>query len=427
MPTVSGLKPPSFVYRLLSPVLFLFWLIHAVIHAYQTKTWRYIPQRLGFIPKPVKNSLWLHASSVGEVNLIQPLCERLISKGHLLTITTFTATGLQRAEELFSSTACISALPIDCWPISSLFRAKLKAKAAIIAETELWPETLFQMANAHIPLIHINARLSKKSLKTAKPILNLLKQTLAYFNVHLCRYPEDIADFKAMDVTEAQLKVLGNLKYATHKNSDTYLNNLINQPYILCASTHDNEEVQLSALIHSKNESFPLLVIAPRHPKRCADIIKALKDHSILEKHIAIRSKNQPISSATKIYLADTLGEMKALFHHAELVIMGGSLVNIGGHNILEPAALAKCIVTGPSDSNIKNDVKALIEHDAIIQVNNFHQLSNEINTLLKQPEHRRKMGENALAYVQSFDQILERYVDHIESVIDEITPENNH
>jgi len=420
MTVASDLKPPALFYRLLSPVLFLFWLIHALIHAYQFKTWRYIPQRLGFIPKPIKNSIWIHASSVGEVNLIQPLCERLMCDGYKLTITTFTATGLQRAEELFSGKACISTIPIDCLPISSLFRAKINPNCAIIAETELWPETLFQMAKLNIPLIHVNARLSKKSLKAKDPILSLLKQTLAYFSIHLCRYSDDIADFKAMGVIQKNIKVLGNLKYAAHKTSHVAYPNLIEKPYILCASTHANEEQQFSSLIQLDNEAFPLLVIAPRHPKRCSEIIKAFKQNSILAKHIAIRSQNQLITSDTKIYLADTFGEMNALFQHAELVIMGGSFVDVGGHNILEPAALAKCIITGPSDSNIKNDVKALIEHDAIVQVNSFSHLTKEINTLLMQPQRRIKMGVKALQYFMSFEQILDRYLEQIDSVISE-------
>ncbi len=409
------MRAPSLMYRLLSPLLFLFWLIHAVIHAYQFKSLQYLYQRLGFIPKPTKNSLWIHASSVGEVNLIQPLCEQLLEKGYSITLSTFTASGLQRAQTLFKQRVCITTLPIDCWPISTLFCARLKPQCAIIAETELWPETLYQMAKANVPLVHINARLSKKSLDAHPAIKNLLQTTLSYFDLHLCRYNSDIAHFKAMGVIESKIKVLGNLKYAAIQQVIEPQANLVGQAYILCASTHDDEECQLYSSITSDNNQL-LIVIAPRHPKRSDSIVKALCDHLLSRHQIAVRSKNQTINEHTKVYLADTFGEITALMQHAELVIMGGSFVDVGGHNILEPAALAKCIITGPSDSNINNDVEELVKHHAIMQVHNINELNNEVIKLLNDPKLRQQLGENAQKYCLGFESILESYIENIES-----------
>ncbi len=418
MRTGNNFHPPPFLYRLLSPILFLFWFIHACIHAYQYQSARYLWQRLGFIPKPGKHTIWLHAASVGEVNLIQPLCHALLKQGYNVYISCFTASGLQHAHKLFSGKVCITALPIDCWPLSRFFRARLKPQCALIAETELWPETLYQMAQTHIPVIHVNARLSEKSLHAPAAIRSLLVQTLSYFSVHLCRYDDDIKAFMQMGVKTSNIQVMGNLKHAGMSKQTQVPPDIVKQRYILCASTHDNEEIQISSSLLNNIPNMPLLVLAPRHPKRSSAIINALHQAHFHHADIAIRSKNQPITAQTKIYLADTLGEMQALMQHAELVIMGGSFVPVGGHNILEPARLSQCIITGPSDNTIKHDVKALLSRQGIVQVNTLEALNDTVKELLNKPELRQQLGNNALLYCQSFSDILNRYVAYIEALV---------
>lgn len=421
----KSLKAPSFLYRLLSPAWFLFWLLHAFIHAFKYKEWTYIPQRLGFLSLPKSQRIWIHVASVGEVNLIKPLCDQLMVKGHAVTISTFSATGLQRAKHLFSERAHVITLPMDCWPISYLFVRKLNANCALITETELWPETLYQVAKTKIPLIQINARLSNKSLKSSRPIKSLLKQTLAYFTLHLTRYPSDVANLLSMGVDKNKIRVMGSLKHAQIHANKNYPN-IIQQAYILFASTHDNEEQQFASLLSLLNDdSFivPLFVIAPRHPTRLDSILKSLLNIGIDERQIAIRSKNQAISSATKIYLADTLGEMNCLFRHALIVTMGGSFVDIGGHNLLEPASLAKCIITGPSDDNIKQDIKDLKQQGGIIQVANLNQLKIELKELLNNIKRREKIANNAADFVDSSQHVLDFYSRQIATQIDQQLP----
>lgn len=413
----NQIKAPHFLYRLLSPVWFLFWLIHTFLHAYKFKEWRYVPQRLGFFPPINKQCIWIHAASVGEVNLIKPLCDQLISQGHIITVSTFTATGFQRANTLFSNQMQVIALPIDFWPISWLFAKRINAQCALIAETELWPETLYQIAKNRIPLIQVNARLSNKSLKSVPAIKSLLKRTLSYFDEHLTRYDEDVANFIAMGVNKDKVKVLGNLKYSQNLSAQTYPN-IIQQPYILFASTHHNEEEQFASLRFDSNIELPLIVIAPRHPTRLDSILKSLLNHGIKSHQIAIRSKNEPITSVTKIYLSDTLGEMNSLFQHALIVIMGGSFVEVGGHNILEPAALKACIITGPSDSNIKQDIIDLKRQQAVIQVDSLEQLKHEITLLLSSPENRKQFGSNAALFVNNAQDVLKNYVAEISKFI---------
>lgn len=414
---VQRINPPALLYRLLSPLILIFWVFHAIVHGFKYKEWRYLPQRLGFSSTCRKNTIWLHASSVGEVNLIKPLCEQLIANNHSLTITTFTASGLQRANTLFASQADIMCIPIDCWPISWFFAQRLKPKCSLIAETELWPETLYQFAKLNTPLIQINARLSNKSLHAPKVVYSLLAQTLSYFTVHLTRYNEDIQNFIAMGVNANKIQVMGNLKSAqslqTHRHD-----NLIKQPYLLFASTHEGEETSFCSFLLNKQLDFPLLVIAPRHPNRLDQILKSLLDLGLSKSDIAVRSRNEAIQPHTKLYLADTFGELTSLYYHAQIVIMGGSFTDIGGHNVLEPAALGACIITGPSDANIKHDISALKQHSAIIQVSNIDELATQISHFLSHQDAQIQQGKNAEAFVKNTQEVLTIYTSKIEDYL---------
>lgn len=401
---------PPLWYRLLTPILFIFWIIHSVIHALQFKQYNYILLRLGFFKKPEKNSLWIHASSVGEVNLIRPLCTQLLEHNKKLFITTFTATGYQRALELFNKEAIVSVIPMDCWPISAIFANRIETKLNIIAETELWPETLYQVAKKERGLIQINARLSDKSLKTSSTIKTLLINTLNYFDVHFTRYETDINNFTQMGVPSNKIKVIGNLKYAQISNPLETCSNFVNKPFILLASSHAHEELDVSKLLLN-NPHFPLLVIAPRHPKRANEIITELNN---IDLNISQRSKHQPINKNTHIYLADTFGELDTLFSHAEIVIMGGSFNNVGGHNLLEPASKAACIITGPSESNIKQDIEDLKKHNSVIQVDSIEQLENQVNHLLNHSDIAKKMGENAQKFVLEQHHVLNDYLKEV-------------
>jgi len=418
MASFNHLKAPHFIYRIFSPLLIIFWLAHAVIHSFQHKLWLYLPHRLGFTPKPRHNSLWVHASSVGEVNLMATLCNHLLNKGYKIHLSTFTATGYKRAQHLFNNDVTISILPIDCWPISHIFSARLKASCALITETELWPETLFQIAKTDIPIIHINARLSNKSLKAPYFIKQLLIRTLSYFSIHLTRSKTDISNFMKLGVAKNKIKILGNLKYASPTKELIDYEDIIKKPYLLFASSHENEEVQFCSMLLQNKTVLPLLVIAPRHPQRSSDIIKALKKAGHLAKDIAIRSQKQTIQKHTKIYIADTLGEMPALYQHALFVIMGGSFVKVGGHNILEAAALGKCTITGPSDFNIKQDIADLNIQNAIIQVKDIEALFHKIKLLLKDPEQVLNTGENAAQLIQQSQYILKNYLIIIQSFL---------
>lgn len=403
---------PTVAYRLLSTALFFFWVAHAFVLSIKHRNFDFLWHRLGFYRHSKQASVWIHAASVGEVELIKPLALHL-SQRQPVIVTTFTPTGFQHARKSLPPQIQVKALPIDFLPTSWLFINLHHFKLGLIAETELWPETLYQARKKNIPLVQINARLSAKSLHTPAWIKSILQQTLGYFDRHLTRHSQDQKNLQSMGVDNNRIINCGNLKFA-HPLSAQSHDNLIGRPYILFASTHEPEE-QLFAGLVKQLSLDQLAVIAPRHPARAEQIRRALTP---LKLALSQRSHNDAITDQTRLYLADTLGELKALIAHAELVIMGGSFNNTGGHNVLEPASLAKPVITGPSDDNIRQDIALLSEQDGIIQVNDIHALGETIKQLLQQPPKRRQMGDNARLVMEQQAHVLDKYVKIIESYL---------
>jgi len=402
---MGPLKPP-FGYRLLSAVLFPVWLIHACWQAIQHKQARYLWNRLGlFQPRATQPCIWLHASSVGEVEMIKPLVEKLQSQ-HALLVTTFTPTGLLHAQRVFSQDIQIRALPIDLQPVSRRFIRRANIKLALIAETELWPETLFQLKSEAIPLLQINARLSEKSLKTTGWRRKILRLTLGYFDLYLTRTEQDVGSLTALGAEPDKIITAGNLKYASLPITTPH-RRLIERDYILFASTHDPEELEFASLMQ-KQAVKQLIVIAPRHPQRAEQILKSLKPLGL---NMQQRSREPAIKADTQLYLADTLGELKSLMAHALVVVMGGSFAPVGGHNVLEPAALGKPIISGPSDDNIRQDIALLSQQNAMIQVTSFEQLAQKMTHLLENPQQREQLAENVRSVIQTQAHILDNYL----------------
>ena len=420
---MNKIKSPSFGYRLLSSGLFFVWLLHALLQTLKNRQINYLWQRLGLSSTDARQYIWIHAASVGEVELVKPLLLAL-SDTHLIVLTTFTATGFQHALRIMPDDISVQVLPIDVLPISRAFFRRHRFKLGLIAETELWPESLYQAKKQQIPLIQINARLSEKSLQNPEWIKNILCNTLEYFDAHLTRTETDIEALLSMHVPAHKIQICGNLKFAmTEIINPITLHKLIDRPYLLFASTRETEELLFAPLIQSlqqNNEitdpSIQLVVLAPRHPTRAKEIITALKPFNF---NLKLRSKGEPVTEDTQIYLADTLGELKQIMAYARLVVMGGSFKNIGGHNILEPAQLGKAIITGPSDENIRPDIALLKQQNAIIQVQDAEELKLQLKQLLTQPERIDELSRNALKVTQQQQSVLKNYLKHIKHWLD--------
>lgn len=392
-------------YRVFSLLLFPLWLIHAFFHGRRYGQSGYLRRRLldgaGRSKKP---AIWIHASSVGEVSAVTPLVKALMADGERVFFTSFTASGLQTIRKNFGDLIQSTVIPVDFLPCCRGFIRRHRFKLCLLMETELWPELLYQAAKNKIPVVQINARLSRKSTDAPIFIRYLLRRALTNIHFHLARNELDKQLLIGLGAQADKIKVIGNLKSGV--NTDQTYSNLINRDYLLLASTHEGEE---ALFLDHRKPLKKLIVIAPRHPGRSEDIQKYLSAQTI---NYAVRSKDEVITADTEVYLADTLGELKALMAHAELVIMGGSFDQTGGHNLIEPASLGCAIITGPSDTNIVNDIRLL--EDAVIQVGDIHACWNRIEYLLKNPVEAENLGTKARKIILNQDDILGAYLDEI-------------
>ena len=398
-------QSPGIAYRLLSLVLLPFWLLHALQHGRKFKVPDYFRLRNGIKGKPLQRQIWVHASSVGEVESISPLVKSLLDQGETILFTSFTATGYTTIKSNFSERVESSIIPIDfAWHCWRFFRQH-SIKCCVLMETELWPELLFQAANKNIPIIQVNARLSDKSLKAPIFIRSLLRRTLAYVTLHLTRNENDKTNLQALGALSENIEIIGNLKSNPGVLNETA--RLIDRPYLLMASTHADEEIEL---LQQRPEEFrqTLIVIAPRHPQRSKDIQQQIGQLGI---HYSVRSLGQSISQETEVYLADTLGELKQFMKHAQVVIMGGSFDQTGGHNLIEPASLGCAIITGPSDSNIRQDIELLGRNRGVLQVTNIAECWKKTGDLIKNKELTESLGENARESIQQQPDIVQAYL----------------
>ena len=403
---VAGASP-GFTYRLLSTLLLTFWILHAIRHGAKHGLSNYLSMRLGQTDNPdAGKQIWIHASSVGEVQAITPLVEALLQRGETLLFTSFTASGYRTIRDNFSNRLQTGVIPIDFFWLCGAFFKHHKPKLGIIMETELWPELLYQAQRHDVPLLQVNARLSDKTTRANAYVRQLAAATLGRFNRIFARGETDRNALIRLGATEQRVEIVGNLK--TTRIDDEARPRLVERDYVLLASSHTGEEQRFVASrpVEMGNE---LIVIAPRHPGRSDAIQKELTQLGV---EFAVRSKAETVTESTRVYLADTLGEMKALMAHARVVVMGGSFDQTGGHNLLEPASLGCAIITGPSDSNIRNDIKML--GDGLIQVGDIPQCWRRTVELLENPEQAARLGEISRERLAQQPDMVEKYMEAI-------------
>ena len=404
------------IYRLLlialSPLLAAYILGQSI----RAKSPRYFRQRLGFGYNQLpENSLWFHCASVGEVITLLPLLKDLHRKNPALKfiITSNTVTGgkiitQQNLDYLFHSY-----LPFDWVSAIKRFINKTKPASLFIMETEIWPN-LFSVCHDNGIAIHmINARLSSKTT-TAKPwIKALLKTALSKVSSISARSEEDALSYAQLGADKNIISTAGNLKFTSvlDEQQTTAENDFsVEREYVLVASTHENEEAQIYRHWKKLNRD-ELLIIAPRHPERAGSIIRQLSC-----RELAQRSKHESISKTTEVFLLDTVGELKNYFARAKLVIMGGSFVPVGGHNILEPARYRRAIITGPYMENFRQELALMKKQEAIMQLASVEALTAALKKLLDEKESRETLQNNSSQLTGQAEKTLQKYTGIIQA-----------
>jgi len=376
---------------------------------------RYIKERLGFCQQDLQERIHVHAASVGEVITVLPLIEKIQLTNPTLRflVSTNTPTGSAILDDRLHANAAQTYLPIDFPGATARFFRKKNITNLWIVETEIWPWLLARAKQNDISISLVNARLSHKS--TGR-LANFFKQSYAQALAGvlvLARSSEDANRYAQLGAQPKNLSTVGNLKFATMTTA-RMPGALLNRPYVLAASTHDDEELQLAqAWLNSAVDQ--LLVIAPRHAERGARLIKSL---NALQREIqpdlpavAQRSKGEQPSNNCKLYLADTLGEMHPWYAHASAAFVGGSLINRGGHNVLEPGSVATATVVGPHTYNFAEEVALLHNAQAIALADNVDEVIQLLALAASDTQWAQNMGERAKTVINAQSDILDRYI----------------
>ncbi len=410
MPEVPAARPsPGFTYGLLSTLLYPFWMLHAWQHGRKYGQRDYLALRLGLTAREARiGRVWIHASSVGEVRAIEPLVRRLLERGESILFTSFTASGLQTIRRCFGDAVSSTVIPIDFGPSCRSFMQRHRPRLGLVMETELWPALLYHAHAQGLPLLLVNARLSPKTLETGPFTRELLARVLGYFSQILARSERDRERLLRLGAEDEGLHVLGNIK--SLRDDSPAPERLVEREYILLASSHAGEERKFLRW-REQRASDALIVVAPRHPQRGDEIERDIVNARL---SCARRSRGDPVTAETDVYLADTLGELAALMAHARVVVMGGSFDETGGHNLIEPANLGCAILTGPSDANIREDIKMLGE--GVLQVGDLHQCWKIVDELWQDPERAARLGQRAR-------ERLAEQPDPVEAYLEAITP----
>jgi 3-deoxy-D-manno-octulosonic-acid transferase len=404
-------KYNSFLY-LLTPYLIL----KVIFNAIRRKSGiAFILQRFGLMrPKLNRETIWIHASSIGETKIALSLYAKLILiyPEVLFFITTTTSSSKSLIVE--SEKLKHYYLPLDWQMTIKRFITLINPKICIIIETEIWPNLINICKNKKIPITIINGRLSSKTLKTNKLIKNIYELALPKINLIMCKSELEKENFINLGGSNLNIEVTGNIKFSQY-NAITTKDNIINKKYILAVSTQPDEERQIITEWLKVHEKKVLLVVVPRHPERLGDI---LSDLPLDRVELAIRSKNERIRNSTQIYIADTIGETESLIEHCEFVFVGGSLVDHGGHNFLEAASYGKTIIVGPYMYNFIAETEEFLKQNAMIMVKNSSSLKHVFERLLKSRQRRELFGVNAKKIMESKKDIINNYCKSIQALI---------
>lgn len=366
-------------------------------------------ERFGFGPRVRRQeeesssagSLWIHAVSLGEMTAAAPLVRALRAAypQSPVVLSTATPTGRARALALFGEAVDVRFLPYDTPSFMARFLDRVRPRVAIIMETELWPNLFAECERRRIPLVLASARLSEKSVARYRRFGNLFRGIFSATSLLAAQTAEDAARFLAIGAQSARIHVVGNIKFdvemseaaaAKGREVRTALGDA--RPVWIAGSTHAGEEEQVLAA-HAALGGDALLLLAPRHPERFDGVAAVMEKQGLVFTRWS-RGTMPGASVGAQAMLVDTVGDLAALYAAADVAFVGGSLVPIGGHNLLEPAALGLPVLTGPYTSNGRDIARLMLGAGAARLVTDTAQLAAAVAELLADPAQRQRMGE---------------------------------
>jgi 3-deoxy-D-manno-octulosonic-acid transferase len=366
--------------------------------------WR---ERLGSLPPCRSDSIWIHAASVGEVNAAQALIRQL-KRDHpdrAVLVSTFTVTGAQRVSELFGDSVEHRFAPLDNWFSTRRWLQAARPARMIMIETEIWPELYLQANKFGLSPILVNARLTERSLHRMQRFDGLYRPAMKAIGSAICQSEQDARRFRALGLSSDRTPVAGNLKFDIPLAEDLGARaNALRQrwgarPVWVAGSTREGEESTILAAHKKLMKDRPeaLLVLAPRHPQRSAEVAALIKQSGL-----KVAALDDEVDTGTSVVLIDRLGQLMPCYAAAMATFVGGSLVPIGGHNLLEPASLGKAVIAGPHLHEQAEPARALEQAGGLLKVADADELARSVARLWGNPEYALRIGRAALGVVEA-------------------------
>jgi 3-deoxy-D-manno-octulosonic-acid transferase len=381
------------------------------------------------MPKLQPGGIWVHAVSVGESIAAAPMIRALLQRYPQLpiTVTCMTPTGSERIQALFANEPRIQHcyLPYDLPCAAARFLDRVQPKLAVIMETELWPNHIHQCAKRGIPVALANGRLSERSARGYGRFSKLTAPMLAEMSFFAIQTETEAQRFRDLGARPETVEVTGSIKFDLTIDPQQLQRaaelrgqwQALERPVWIAASTHEGEdEVVLDAhrrLLASHPDA--LLILVPRHPERFNSVFELCQREGFTTVR---RSTGANVDAQTSVLLGDTMGELLFLYALADSAFVGGSLVANGGHNLLEPAALAKPVISGPHLFNFLDIAAQLREAGALAEVDDAEGLAVEVQRLFELPRDAQRMAEAGLAVMRRNQGALQRLLDGLGRLI---------
>jgi 3-deoxy-D-manno-octulosonic-acid transferase len=410
---------------LLTPVILWRLALRGLRYRDYFRRWK---ERFAYFPDPgIRDAIWVHAVSVGEFNAAVPLIEVLMEHypDTPLVVTTVTPTGSERVRRHFGDRVFHVYLPYDLPAAIRRFLRRTRPRLAVIMETEIWPNLFFECHRHAVPVLMANARLSERSLRGYGPIRPLARTAIRTVAAVIAQSESDAARFRALGADESRLSVAGNLKFdmdvpGTLPEQGAALRQQWGpkRPVWIAGSTHEPEELAVVRAHARVLARFPdaLLIVAPRHPERFRPVQQLCRS---LGFRTSTRSEDGLPGDDSQCFVLDSIGELLRFYAASDVAFVGGSLAAVGGHNVLEAAALGVPVLVGPHTFNFAEVTANLIAAGAALRIGDDAELASALLALLGDGFARVRMG---LAAQRAFDRergAVDRIMEAIERILE--------
>lgn len=411
------------LYRGLLNLAIPFAFIVLIIRGFKNPAyWARWKERFGFVPDSIKQvdefDLWIHAVSVGEARAASPLINRLLAErpNCRILLTTTTPTGSAMVKMMLNDKVSHCYFPYDLNWSMKRFVSSVKARTVLIMETEIWPNMISAVKRSGSTLVYTNVRLSERSYLRYAKVPGFVKQTLDQVDHFAVQGKADRKHLELLGVAPDKISETGSIKFDVYvppslRESAEVMRRQLGQDRLIwiAGSTREGEESKIISAYRQLKKNFPslLLVLVPRHPERFDYMARKIQRRGL---QCARRTEGHAeISPEVDVYLGDTMGELSLMYACSDVAFVGGSLVPLGGQNILEPCALGVPVVFGKHMFNFPDISRWTIKEGAGRMVQDAQELESVVAELLSNPSLRDEMGSNGMRFIQSHRGALEK------------------